>query len=286
MASSKSTINVHLIGKQGSGKSSTGNSILQREAFRSVHCFDAVTVELKSEEVSCHGRLLRVWDGPGVTENDPQLVQIVKNIHDTVGARKPESHVLLWVFRYGEPCSVVDEHLLKELTKTFEQDFVKANSAVVVTHKDNFDFDVEGLHLTFETWMKEQAGLFGELCQMSDYKVLPINNRMKTEEQTQQLLSLLLGTEKGHVLEDVRHAVGEENEMCQDNQREEQQTERDTCPSEQQTEPDTCPSEQQTEPDTCPSEQQTDQGMSEHSSASDLEPTTMTLLQNYKNKNE
>ncbi|KAK3738161.1 hypothetical protein RRG08_063020 [Elysia crispata] len=217
MASSISAVNVHLIGKQGSGKSATGNSILQRKAFRTVLSGDAVTAEFKSETVSHYDHRMLIWDGPGVTENQRQTVEIVRNIQGTVRERKTEHHVLLWVIRYGEQCSGVDEHLLKELTNNFGQKFVKANCVVVVTYKDNFDSDVEKSGLTFETWMKQQAGFFKKLCQMCEYKVVPINNRIKTGEQTKVLLPFLLKTSEPIEVIDYQHLDDQPKQLAAGN---------------------------------------------------------------------
>ncbi|RUS71589.1 hypothetical protein EGW08_020650 [Elysia chlorotica] len=187
-------INVHLVGKQGAGKSATGNFILNRKAFRSTLSSDAVTIEFQTESVSYSSRLLRIWDGPGATDNSKQTAGIVRNMQDSVKELKAELHTLLWVIRYGEPCGVEDEILLKELTKCFGQKFIKANLVVVVTHKDNFDSDVGNSGLTFNTWVGNQTGFFKKLCQLCEYKVVPVNNKAKSDEQIQMLLPYLLKT--------------------------------------------------------------------------------------------
>ena len=192
MASSVSVINAYLIGKQGSGKSATGNSLLQKKAFRAKQSSECVTLAIQPEITQVFQRPLCVWDGQGVTEVSKQTFEIARKLLEIIGKRPSESHVLLWVLRYGEPCGRDDEHLLKVLVKNFGEDFVKAKTVVVVTHKDNFDTDVEDSHLTFQRWVDQQSGFFRKLCSMCGNRVVPINNRSKTDDQIQMILSLII----------------------------------------------------------------------------------------------
>ena len=192
MAHSVSAINAYLIGKQGSGKSATGNSLLQKKAFRAKQSSECVTLAIQPEITQVFQRPLCVWDGQGVTEVSEQTVEIARKLLGIIQKRPSENHVLMWVVRYGEPCCRDDEHLLKVLVKNFGEGFVKAKTLVVVTHKDNFDTDVEESDLTFERWVDQQSGFFRKLCSMCGNRVVPINNRSKTDDQIQMILSLIM----------------------------------------------------------------------------------------------
>ena len=187
------TINLHLIGKQGSGKSATGNSIAERKVFtfrRNAHCSPV----LSSSEIrngSLGNRTVQLWDWPGIDGTQVKTQVIAEEMRKIAPNVAHNNHLLLWVIRYGELCDQQDEELMKILTTELGEDMIIYRTIVVVTGRDNFEIDVEGMQLTFVEWVQKQLGFFERLCKMCHGRILAFDNRGKRRDQPSNLFHMV-----------------------------------------------------------------------------------------------